>query len=97
MTIVGVNRIALTKTADGWLKLIEVDVFGQIPAAAQTAAKKSIVDMIGVMTPPSSLDTSCQRLFDFAKSESNGGDCSFVGFGEKGSAMMAAFINGCCV
>jgi hypothetical protein len=29
MTIVGVNRIALTKTADGWLKLIEVDVFGR--------------------------------------------------------------------
>ena len=29
MTIVGVNRIALTKTADGWLKLIEVDGFGR--------------------------------------------------------------------
>jgi hypothetical protein len=29
MTIVGVNRIALTKTADGWLKLIEVDVLGR--------------------------------------------------------------------
>lgn len=29
MTIVGVNRITLTKTADGWLKSIEVDVFGR--------------------------------------------------------------------
>ena len=25
ITIIGVNRIALTKTADGWLKLIDVD------------------------------------------------------------------------
>ena len=29
MTIIGVNRIALTKTAGGWLKLIEVDGFGR--------------------------------------------------------------------
>jgi|LakMenE01Jun11ns_1017448.scaffolds.fasta_scaffold9232484_2 hypothetical protein len=29
MTIIGVNRIALTEAADGWLKLIEVDGFGR--------------------------------------------------------------------
>lgn len=29
MTIIGVDRIARTKTADGWLKLIEVDGFGR--------------------------------------------------------------------
>jgi hypothetical protein len=29
MANIGVNRIALTKTADGWPKLIEVDGFGR--------------------------------------------------------------------
>ena len=49
------------------------------------------------MTPPSSLDATCQKLFELTQEESTVGKCTLVGFGAQASAQSAAFLNGCCV
>ena len=71
--------------------------YESIPECSREAAKKSILDTIGVMTPPSSLDATCQRLFDLTQEESSGGRSFLVGYGAQSSMQSAAFLNGCSV
>ena len=55
----------------------------------------SILDTIGVMVPPSSLDQTCMRLSELVLTEGGNGRSSLLGLGTKCSSVMAAYLNGC--
>ena len=56
--------------------------------------KLSILDTLGVMVPPSSLDETCGRLAEIVMEESGSGRSTMIGLGKKGTAVMAAYLNG---
>ncbi len=71
--------------------------YDDIPAAVREKTRLSILDTLGVMVPPSSLDQTCERLAELVVEESGPGRSTLIGLGRKGSAVMAAYLNGCFV
>ena len=68
--------------------------YDSIPADVREKTKLSILDTLGVMVPPSSLDETCERLAEIVTEESGPGRSTMIGLGKKGSAVMAAYLNG---
>lgn len=73
--------------------LVDVN-YTSLPEAARKAAKLGILDTFGVMVPPSSLDETCEGLSELVGQEAGTGNSTLIGVGAKGSAVMAAFLNG---
>ena len=68
--------------------------YESIPGAVREKTKLSILDTLGVMVPPSTLDQTCERLAELVVEESGPGRSTLIGLGRKGSAVMAAYLNG---
>ena len=68
--------------------------YDSIPPAVREKTKLSILDTLGVMVPPSSLDQTCERLAELVSEESGPGRSTLIGLGKKASAVMAAYLNG---
>ena len=68
--------------------------YDSIPADVREKTKLSILDTLGVMVPPSSLDETCGRLAEIVMEESGSGRSTMIGLGKKGTAVMAAYLNG---
>jgi len=58
------------------------------------AAKKSILDIVGVMLSASSLAPNCEVIYDLVNEAGGNPECSILGFGGKTSCRQAAFVNG---
>ena len=74
--------------------IVETD-YSNIPVTTRKRAIDSILDTIGVMVPPSSLDQTCIRLSELVLTEGGNGKSSLLGLGTKCSSVMAAYLNGC--
>ena len=74
--------------------IVETD-YSNIPVTTRKRAIDSILDTIGVMVPPSSLDQTCRRLSELVLTEGGNGKSSLLGLGTKCSSVMAAYLNGC--
>ena len=68
--------------------------YDSIPVGVREKTRLSILDTLGVMVPPSSLDPTCERLAEIVTQESGPGRSTMIGLGKKGSAVMAAYLNG---
>jgi 2-methylcitrate dehydratase PrpD len=75
---------------------IVATTYDALPESARRAAKIGLLDTIGVMVPPTSIDRACGALADLVRDEVDGGPSTLIGFGAKSSAIMAAFLNGSC-
>tara|TARA_A100001037_G_scaffold300860_1_gene329193 strand:+ start:216 stop:1607 length:1392 start_codon:yes stop_codon:yes gene_type:complete len=71
--------------------------YARLPESTRSAAALSILDTIGVMVPPSTLDETCQQLEMLTDEECASGSSTLIGKGKTSSATMAAYLNGCCV
>ena len=67
--------------------------FDDLPSAAVSAAKKSIMDTVGVMVAGSSVE-GCQRLVEYLKSWGGPKESTIAVFGGKTPAFFAALANG---
>lgn len=56
--------------------------------------KRQILDILGVMFPPSTLEKGCIALEEIAREGGGNPESTFIGFGGKGPCWMAAFVNG---
>lgn len=67
--------------------------YADLPPGAVLAAKRSLLDAIGVSLGASGLEPACAPFAALA-AESGGGGCSILGFGQRAAPLMAAFANG---
>lgn len=68
--------------------------FGNLPAPAVEAAKKSVIDTLGVIAGASGAAPSVRGLVELVKEAGGRPDATIVGFGGKVPAWLAAFANG---
>jgi 2-methylcitrate dehydratase PrpD len=68
--------------------------YTDLPGEVVEKTKKSILDTLGVMLPPTTLETNCFSLYQLMKEAGGKKESTFVGFGGKGPCWMAAFVNG---
>lgn len=67
--------------------------YEQIPLAAIEAAKKSLLDALGVTLGASGMGEGCGAFVDLARA-AGGGDASIIGYDERAPASLAALANG---
>jgi 2-methylcitrate dehydratase PrpD len=58
------------------------------------ATKKSIMDILGVMLPPTTLVKTCASIYDLVSEAGGKPECTVIGFGGKVPSWNAAFVNG---
>jgi 2-methylcitrate dehydratase PrpD len=58
------------------------------------ATKKSILDILGVMIPPTTLVKTCISVYELVKEAGGNPECTIIGFGGKAPCWEAAFVNG---
>lgn len=58
------------------------------------ATKKSILDILGVMIPPTTLVKTCASVYELVKEAGGNPECTIIGFGGKAPSWQAAFVNG---
>lgn len=68
--------------------------YEDLPFAATEAAKKSIIDTLGVAIAASGLEPSVQGVIGLVKQTGGPGAANVLAFGFRAPAMMAAFANG---
>jgi 2-methylcitrate dehydratase PrpD len=68
--------------------------YDSLPGDAREATKKSILDIIGVMLPPTTLVDTCISVYELMKEAGGAPESTIVGFGGKLPCMAAAFVNG---
>lgn len=68
--------------------------YDDLPADAVRAAKRSILDTLGVMYAATTTSDDARLLVDWARSNGGAEQCTVVGFGHRLPAAMAAFANG---
>jgi 2-methylcitrate dehydratase PrpD len=68
--------------------------FDHLPAAAIDAAKKSLLDTLGVMLAASGTEPAVRAAIDLATEAGGKPEASIVAFGHRTSAISAAFANG---
>jgi 2-methylcitrate dehydratase PrpD len=66
----------------------------QLPEEARLAAKKSILDTLGVILAASGMEPAVRAVIDIVKESGGAPDCTVLGFGGRAPAMMAALANG---
>ena len=65
-----------------------------LPKEIVKKTKDHILDILGVMFPPSTLEKGCMALEEIAKEAGGKEESTLIGFGGKVPCWMAAFING---
>src|SRR5947209_2352073 len=65
-----------------------------LPAEAREAAKKSILDTLGVSLAASSLEPAARGVIDIVRESGGALQCSLLGFGGRYPALSAALGNG---
>jgi 2-methylcitrate dehydratase PrpD len=68
--------------------------YAYLPEEVVEKTKKSILDTLGVMLPPTTLEKSCLSLFELMKEAGGKKESTIVGFGGKAPCWIAAFVNG---
>lgn len=68
--------------------------YDTLPSNVREKTRLSILDTLGVMVPPSSLDETCDSLTAMVAEETGPGRSTMIGLGKKGSSIMAAYLNG---
>jgi len=68
--------------------------YDEIPDEARWAAKKSILDTLGVILAASGMEPAVRAVIDIVKESGGKPECTVLGFGGKAPAMMAALANG---
>jgi 2-methylcitrate dehydratase PrpD len=81
----------LTKTI---ARVISATSYDSLPTGVQKKTCLSILDTLGVMVPPSSLDETCNSLTSIVMEESGSGRSTLIGLGKQGSSVLAAYLNG---
>ena len=69
-------------------------VYERLPAQAVEAAKKSVLDTLGVALAASGLEPAVRPLVDLVRQSGGCREASVLGFGGRAPAIMAAFANG---
>jgi 2-methylcitrate dehydratase PrpD len=65
-----------------------------LPVEVVTKTKKHILDTLGIMFPPSTLEAACMALEEIARETGGKPESTLIGFGGKVPCSMAAFVNG---
>ena len=68
--------------------------FADLPLAAVEAAKKSVLDTIGVMLAASGMEPAVTPILDLVQESGGKGEATVLGFGARVPAGSAAFANG---
>jgi len=68
--------------------------FEDLPGDAVEATKKSILDILGVMFPPTTLVETCASVYELMKEAGGKPESTIIGFGGKAPCWIAAYING---
>lgn len=68
--------------------------YAMLPLQAREAAKKSIIDTLGVMLAASGMEPAMKGVIDIVSETGGSPQCSIVGFGGRAPAIMAALANG---
>jgi 2-methylcitrate dehydratase PrpD len=68
--------------------------YQQVPAEAIDAAKRSLLDAIGVMLAASALGEGCAAFADLALQGAGAGECTLLGYGIKAALLPAVLANG---
>ncbi|MGO6901618.1 MmgE/PrpD family protein, partial [Rhizobium ruizarguesonis] len=71
----------------------EVD-YDRLDESARWAAKKSILDTLGVILAASGMEPAVQAVAEIVAETGGRPDCTVLGFGGKAPALMAAMANG---
>ena len=71
--------------------------YEDLPEEVREATKRSILDTLGVMFPPTTLEKACISLNKLVKEEGGRKESTIVGFGGKAPCRMAALVNGSLV
>ena len=58
--------------------------------------KRSILDTVGVILAPTTLEKTCISLYELVKEAGGKRESTILGFGDKVPCWMAAFVNGSC-
>jgi 2-methylcitrate dehydratase PrpD len=81
--------LGLTRSLARHLARVRYD---ELPASVVHAAKRSLVDAIGVSLGASGMEPACDAFVQLARESP--GPCRILGYGERTSPLMAAFANG---
>jgi 2-methylcitrate dehydratase PrpD len=68
--------------------------YDTLPAEARMAAKKSVLDTLGVILAASGMEPAVRGVVDIVKESGGAPQCTVLGFGGKAPAVMAALANG---
>ena len=68
--------------------------YDDLSEEVREATKRSILDTLGVMFPPTTLVNSCVSVYELMSEAGGKEESTIVGFGGKAPCWMAAFING---
>ena len=68
--------------------------YSQLPSAAVDAAKRSLLDAIGVMLGASGLGEGCGAFAELARESGGPAECSILGFDDKGPLLPTVLANG---
>jgi 2-methylcitrate dehydratase PrpD len=68
--------------------------FEDLPAAAVEAAKRSLLDAVGVMLGASGLGEGCAAFADLAQASGGPPECTLLGHGVRAPLLLAALANG---
>lgn len=68
--------------------------YDHLPPAAIEAAKKSILDTLGVILAASGLEPAVRGVIDIVQTSGGSGDCTILAFGGRAPALMASLANG---
>lgn len=68
--------------------------YESLPVPVIEKTKRQILDILGVMFPPSTLERACIALEEIAKEGGGKPESTFIAFGGRGPCWMAAFVNG---
>ena len=69
--------------------------YEDIAPAGIDAAKKSVLDTVGVIVAASGMEPATRRVADLVRESEGKPESTILGFGGRASASMAAFANGC--
>jgi len=68
--------------------------YSSLPVGAVEAAKKSVLDTLGVILAASGMEPAVHSVIDLVRDSGGRPEASILGFGGRASAVMAAFANG---
>lgn len=68
--------------------------FEDLPQKVVEITKRSILDTLGVMLPPTTLEPACTAIYRMVQEGREGAESSLIGFGGKASCQTAALVNG---